>query len=104
MTKANDNNDRVWIVKLVDFSQTICEDKANLLQESLQAPEQRPQGTSKSLSTYSSFSNAGKGVRVYLIDTGLDYLNSEFDNFSASGMDFAEDVRSMIGHNKPACD
>ena len=67
---------------------------------------QRPQGTSKSPSTYSSFSNAGKGVRVYLIDTGLDYLNSEFDNLDYVNVEldhprlewiFAEDVPAQKG-------
>lgn len=62
---------------------------------------QRPQGTLKSPSTYSSFSNAGKGVRVYLIDSGLDYLNSEFDHLDYVDVDiddprlewiYAEDV------------
>lgn len=67
---------------------------------------QSPQGKSKSFSTYSSFSNAGKGVRVYLIDTGLDYLNSEFDHLDYQDVEvdyphlewiFAEDVPAQKG-------
>lgn len=52
-----------------------------------------PQGTLNSHSTYSFFSNAGKGVRVYLIDTGLDYLNSEFDH-----LDDVKDENNVFNH------
>lgn len=67
---------------------------------------QRPQGKSKSHPTYSSFSIAGKRVQVYLIDTGLDYLNSEFDHLDYQDIEvdhphlewiFAEDVPAEKG-------
>lgn len=60
----------------------------------------RPQGTSKPRYTYSFFSYAGKGVRIYLIDSGLDHFNFEFDHLDDVNVEpyprlewiFAEDV------------
>lgn len=47
----------------------------------------RLQGTSKPRYTYSFFSYAGKGVRIYLIDSGLDHLNFEFDHLDDVNVD-----------------
>lgn len=67
---------------------------------------QRLQGTLNSDSTYSYFSNAGKGVRVYLLDSGLDYLNAEFDHLDYIDIEigsarlewiYAEDVPAQKG-------
>lgn len=62
-------------------------------------------GTSKPRYTYSFFSYAGKGVRIYLIDSGLDYLNFEFDHLEDLNAElyprlewiFAEDVPAQKG-------
>lgn len=62
-------------------------------------------GTSNPRYTYSFFSYAGKGVRIYLIDSGLDYLNFEFDHFEDLNAElyprlewiFAEDVPAQKG-------
>lgn len=64
-----------------------------------------PPGTSKPRYTYSFFSYAGKGVRVYLIDSGLDYFNFEFDHLEDVNVElyprlewlFAEDVSAQKG-------
>ena len=65
----------------------------------------RSQGASKPHYTYSFFSYAGRGVRIYLIDSGLDYLNFEFDHLNDGTAEpyprlewiFAEDVPAQKG-------
>lgn len=65
----------------------------------------RPQSASKPQYAYSFFSYAGKGVRIYLIDSGLDFLNFEFDHLEDINVElyprlewiFAEDVLAQRG-------